>query len=165
MLLLLLKSRQWDVCTERSCSAKESVWRFPQFVLPRKFKLGGMPLVPTTKMADAHKYSVSGNHWPGKPRDLLKNYVPRFLESIPRHVFSINTSSSNTLSLFPNFYCSANTLSQVWLSYSPTDVQSHKMDKPRKHSFLQNTLTMRLFPASETPTVSNHRKKWTFKNM
>ena len=31
-----------------------------------------MPLVPTTKMADAHKYSVSGNHWPGEPRDLRK---------------------------------------------------------------------------------------------
>ena len=31
-----------------------------------------MPLVPTTKMADAHKYSVSGNHWPGEPRDMLK---------------------------------------------------------------------------------------------
>ena len=31
-----------------------------------------MPLVPTTKMADARKYSISGNHWPGEPRDLLK---------------------------------------------------------------------------------------------
>ena len=31
-----------------------------------------MPLVTTTKMADAHKYSVSGNYWPGEPRDLLK---------------------------------------------------------------------------------------------
>ena len=30
LLLLLLKSSQWDVCTEQSCSAKESVWRlFP----------------------------------------------------------------------------------------------------------------------------------------
>ena len=33
------------------------------------------------------------------------------------------------------------------------------MDGPRKHSFLQYTLTMRLFPASEKPTVSNHKKK------
>ena len=31
--------------------------------------MGGMPLVPETKMADACKYSVSGNHWPGEPRD------------------------------------------------------------------------------------------------
>ena len=87
------------------------------------------------------------------------NFVPRFLEPIPRHLFSINTSSSNTLSSFPNFYCSANTLSPVWLSYSPTEVKSQKMDKPSRHSFLQNTLTKRLLAASETPTVSNHKKK------
>ena len=31
--------------------------------------MGGMPLVPETKMADARKYSVSGNHWPEEPRD------------------------------------------------------------------------------------------------
>ena len=67
-----------------------------------------MPLVPTTKMADARKYSVSRNHWPGEPRDMLKTtspfeFRPAFLEPIPRHVFSINTSSLNTLSLlFPN---------------------------------------------------------------
>ena len=129
-----------------------------------------MPLVPTTKMADASKYSLSGNYWPGEPRDLLKTtstfeFRLAFLEPIPRHVFSINTSFSNTLSLLTNFYCSANTLSPVWLSYSPTNVKSHKIDKPRKPSFPQNTLPMRLFPALETPTVSNHRKKWTFKNM
>ena len=96
---------------------------------------------------------------------LRLNFVPRFLKPIPRHVFSINTSSLNTLSLFPDFYCSANTLSPVRLPYSPTDAKSHKMDKPRKPSFPQNTLPMRLFPASETPTVSNLRKKWTFRNM
>ena len=84
--------------------------------------MGGMPLVPETKMADAHKYSISGNHWPGEPRDqCLKlrphlNSVPRFLEPTPRYVFSINTSSSNTLLLFHIFTCRANTLSPVWLS-------------------------------------------------
>ena len=31
-----------------------------------------MPRVPTTKMVDASKYSVSGNHWPGELRDLRK---------------------------------------------------------------------------------------------
>ena len=67
-------------------------------------------------------------------------------------------------SLFPNFYCSANTLSPVWLSYSPTDVKSHKMDKPRKPSFPQYSLSVRLFPASKTAIVSNHRKKRTFRN-
>ena len=84
--------------------------------------MGGIPLVPETKMADAHKYSVSGNHWPGEPRDqCLKlrpnlNFVSRFFFGpIPRHVFSINTSSSNTLSFFHNFNCRANTLSPVWL--------------------------------------------------
>ena len=123
-----------------------------------------MPLVPTTKMVDARKYSVSGNHWPGEPRDLLKTtstfeFRPAFLEPIPRHVFSINTSSSNTPSLFPNFYCNANTLSPVWLSCSPTDVKSHKMDKPRKPSFPQNTLPMRLFPASETPFQTTGRNE------
>ena len=81
--------------------------------------MGGMPLVPEIKMADASKYSLSGNHWPGEPRDqCLKlrhhlNFVPRFLEPTPRHVISINTSSSNTLSLFHNFTCRANTLSPV----------------------------------------------------
>ena len=80
-----------------------------------------MPLVSETKMADVHKQSVSGNHWPGEPRDqCLKlrphlNFVPRFLEPIPRHVFSINTSSTNTLPLFHVFTCRANTLSPVWL--------------------------------------------------
>ena len=82
-----------------------------------------------------------------------------FLEPIPRHVFSINTSFSNTLSIFPNFHCSADTLS----SNSPTELKSRKkkkkMDKPRRLSFLVYTLTMRLFPVSEKPTVSNHKKK------
>ena len=88
-----------------------------------------------------------------------RKFRPAFLEPIPRHVFSINTSFSNTLSLFPHFHCSADTLSSVWHSYSPTEVKSKKMDKPRRHSFLQFTLTRRLFPASEKPTVSNHKKK------
>ena len=67
-----------------------------------------MPLVPVTKMADASKYSVSGNHWPGEPHE----FRPAFFGADSKtHVFSMNTSSSNTLSLFPNFYYSANTLS------------------------------------------------------
>ena len=83
--------------------------------------MGDMPLVPETKMTDAHKYLVSGNHWPGESRNqCLKlrphlNFDPRFLGPIPRHVFSINTSSSNTLSLFHIFTCRANTLSPVGL--------------------------------------------------
>ena len=62
-----------------------------------------MPLVPT-KMADA-QYSVSGNHWPGGPRDMLKTRSARKFKSCvfeppTRRVFSINTSASNTLVLF-----------------------------------------------------------------
>ena len=95
------------------------------------------------------------------------NFFQRFLETIPRHVFSINTSFSNTLSLFPNFHCSADTLSPEWHSYSRIEVKSQKkkMDKPRRHWFLQNILTMRLFPVSAKPTVSNHKKRIDILNM
>ena len=37
MLLLLLKNRQWDVCTGRRCSAKETVFgSFPNFCYPER---------------------------------------------------------------------------------------------------------------------------------
>ena len=50
-------------------------------------------------------YSVSGNHWPGEPRDMFKTTSARKFKSCvfeppTRRVFSINTSSSNTLVLF-----------------------------------------------------------------
>ena len=50
-------------------------------------------------------YSVSRNHWPGGPRDMLKTTSTRKFKSCvfeppTRRVFSINTSSSNTLVLF-----------------------------------------------------------------
>ena len=50
-------------------------------------------------------YSVSGNHWPGGPRDMLKTTSARKFSSCvfeppTRRVFSINTLSSNTLVLF-----------------------------------------------------------------
>ena len=79
-------------------------------------------LFPETKTADARKYSVSGNHWLVELHDqCLKlrphlNFVLRSLEPIQRHVFSIYTSSSNTLSPFHIFTCRANTFSPVWLS-------------------------------------------------
>ena len=50
------------------------------------------------------------------------------------------------------------TPSSVTLFHQQTS-KSNNMDGPRKHSFLLNTLTN---SASETPTVSNHRKKRTF---
>ena len=50
-------------------------------------------------------YSASGNHWPGGPRDMFKTTSARkfksyVFEPTTRRVFSINTSSSNTLVLF-----------------------------------------------------------------
>ena len=127
-----------------------------------------MPLVPETKMADARKYSVSGNHWPGEPPDqCLKlrprlNFVLRFLEPTPRHVFSINTSSSNTLSLFLIFSCRANTLSPVWLSERTLSLslihqQTSNATKWIGHAntpFLSIPCQWDFFPASETATAS-----------
>ena len=55
--------------------------------------MGGMPLVPETKMADARKYSVLGNHWPGEPHDqclklhLYLNFVPRFWSRLQNTYF------------------------------------------------------------------------------
>ena len=76
------------------------------------------------------------------------NFVLR-LEPPPRLVFSINTSSSNTLSLFYPIS------SQRQHTPSSVNQQEWKatMDGPRRH-----TLTMRLFPVSEKPLVSNHNK-------
>ena len=50
-------------------------------------------------------YSASGNHWPGGPRDMFKTtsagkFKSYVFEPPTRRVFSINTSSSNTLVLF-----------------------------------------------------------------
>ena len=45
-----------------------------------------------------HTYSVTGNHWPGEQRDMLK--TTSCIWSHLQDTFSINTSSSNTLSLF-----------------------------------------------------------------
>ena len=128
-----------------------------------------MPLVPTTNMADAHKYSVSGNYWTGEPHDLLKTmsafeFRPAFFGADSKTCIFYKYVIFKYSIFFSNLYCSTNTLSPVWLSYSPTDVKSHKMDKPHRHSFLQNTLTMRLFPASETPTVTHRTILPTMEN-
>ena len=126
-----------------------------------------MPLVPT-KMADA-QYSVSGNHWPGGPRDMLKTSSARKFKSCvfeppTRCVFSINTSSSNTLVLFYqissqrqhslllNFFAAATHS----LQRESTGEKSNTMDGPRRHSY---TMTMRRFPVSEKLPVSNHKKE------
>ena len=78
-------------------------------------------------------YSVSGNHWPGGPRDMFKTTSARKFKSCvfeppTRRVFSINTSSSNTLVLFyeissqrqHSFFTkslrSSNTLPSAWIN-------------------------------------------------
>ena len=92
-----------------------------------------MPLVPT-KMADA-QYSVSGNHWPGGPRDMLKTTSARKFKSCvfeppTRRVFSINTSSSNTLVLF------------------------YEISSQRQHALLRN-----FFAAANTPFSVNQQER------
>ena len=82
--------------------------------------MGGMPLVPTTKMADTHKYSVSGNHWLGEPCDLLKTtsafeFRPAFFGADSKtRIFYKYVVFKHSISSFPNFYRSANTPSPVW---------------------------------------------------
>ena len=129
--------------------------------------MSGMPLVPIN-MADA-QYSVSGNHWPGGQRDMLKTTSARKFKSCvfeppTRRVFSINTLSSNTLVLFyeismqwqhaflPNFFVAATHS----LQHESIGEKSNTMDGPRRHSY---TMTMRRFPVSVKLPVSNHKKK------
>ena len=69
-----------------------------------------------------------------------------------RRVFSINTSSSNTLVLFYQNFFAAATHS---LQRESTGEKSNTMDGPRRHSY---TMTMRRFPVSEKLPVSNHKK-------
>ena len=113
-----------------------------------------------------HTYSVSGNHWPGEPRDLLKTTSAHkfclafFGADSKTCIFYkyVIFKHSFSFSQFPLQRWHA--LTTVWHpSYSPTELKSKKMDKPHRHSFLQYTLTMRLFPVLEKPTVSNHKKK------
>ena len=112
-----------------------------------------------------HTYSVSGNHWPGEQRDMHKTTSARkfrlagfFLAISKTCIFYkyVVFKHSISFSQFPLQRWHA--LSSVWhSSYSPTELKKQKkkkkkMDKPRRHSFLQYTLTMRLFPVSEKPT-------------
>ena len=125
-----------------------------------------MPLVPT-KMADA-QYSVSGNYWPGGPRDMFNTRSARkfkscVFEPLTRRVFSLNTSSSSTLflfyefssqrqhSLWPNFFIAATHSFQR----ESTGEKSNTMNGPRRHLY---TRTVRRFPVSEKLPVSNHKK-------
>ena len=126
--------------------------------------MGGMPLVPTTKWR-THTYSISGNHWPGESRDLRKTtsarkFRPAFGATSKTRIFYKYIVFKHSSSFYTKSLQRIHALSLVWhSSYLSTGVKGKKMDKPRGHSFLQYTLTMRLFPVSEKPTVSNHKKK------
>ena len=115
-----------------------------------------------------HTYSVSGNHWPREPRDLRKTTSARkfrlafFGADSKTRIFYkyVVFKHSFSFSQFP--LQRWHTLFSVTLFLFNNGVKKQKkkkMIKPRRHSFLQYTLTMRLFPVSEKPTVSNHEKK------
>ena len=112
-----------------------------------------------------HTYSISGNHWPGKPCDLRKTtsareFRPAFGATSKTHIFYKYVVFKHSSFFYTNSSQRIHALSSVWhSSYSSTGVKSKKMDKPRRHSFLQYTFAIRLFPVSEKPTVSNHKKK------
>ena len=102
-------------------------------------------------------YSVSGNRWPGGPRDMFKTrsahkFKSCVFEPPTRRVFSINTSSSNTLVLFDQI-----SPQQQHTPFSVnTGEKSNTMHGPHRHSY---TMTMRRFPVSEKLPVSNHKKR------
>ena len=105
-----------------------------------------------------HTYSVLGNHWPGEPRDLRK--------TTPAHKFRLAFGAISKIRIFykyvvfkHSFSFSIAALTVRHSSYSPTELKGKKLDEPCRHSFLLYTLTMRLIPVSEKPTVSNHKKK------
>ena len=115
-----------------------------------------MPLVPT-KMADASIFSLGETIGQGGPRDMFKTRAARKFKSCvfeppTRRVFSINTSSSNTLVLFDQIFFAAATHS---LQRESTEEKSNTMDGPRRHSY---TMTMRRFLVSVKGPVSNHKK-------
>ena len=89
------------------------------------------------------------------------NFVLR-LEPFPRHVFSINTSSSDTFSFYTNSSLRIHALSLQCdiLLIHQQEWKAKKMDKPRRHSFLQYTLTMRLISSlRETDCFESQKER------
>ena len=65
-------------------------------------------------------YSVSENHWPGEPCDLLKitstrKFRPAFGATFKTHIFYKYVVFKHSFS-FTQFLCSGNTLPLVWLN-------------------------------------------------
>ena len=99
-------------------------------------------------------YSVSGNHWPGEPRDLLKTtfarkFRPAFGATSKTRIFYKYVVFKHSFSFYTIFSQRQHTPSSV-----TQQTNSNNMDGPRRH-----TSTKRLFLVSEKPTVSNHKKK------
>ena len=123
-----------------------------------------MPLVPT-KMADA-QCSLSGNHWPGGPRDMLTttsarvNSSPASWATYKTRIFYKYAVLKHTLSLWLNFSVPATP--SLWpifftaATLSLTKILRSSNTMPRRHSY---TRTMRRFPVSKKLPVSNHRKR------
>ena len=66
-------------------------------------------------------YSVSGNHWPGEPRDLRKTtsarkFRPAFGATSKTRIFYKYVVFKHSSSLFTQFLRSGNTLPPVWLN-------------------------------------------------
>ena len=103
-------------------------------------------------------YSVTGNHWPGGPRDTLKlrprvNSRPAFGAYYKTRIFYKYVVFKHPCSLLHKFFAAA--------THSPqresTGEKSNNMDGPRRHS--KYSLTMRRYPVSEKLPVSNHKKR------
>ena len=83
--------------------------------------MGVMPLVLETKIADASKQSISGNHWLGEPRgQCLKlrpylNFLPLFWSRLQDTYFQYILRLQTIFLFFHIFTCRANTLSPGWL--------------------------------------------------
>ena len=102
-----------------------------------------------------HTYSVSGNHWPGEPRNLRKTpsarkFRPAFGATSKTRIFYKYVVFKHSSSFYTIFSQRQHTPSSVTQQTS----NSNNMDGPRRQ-----TLTMRLFPVSEKLPVSNHKKK------
>ena len=142
----------WGMWSYRTLHSYNLIWAVRHLLLQQRWR--------------THTYSVSGNHWPGEPRDLRKTtsarkFRPAFGATYKTRIFYEHVVFKHSFSFLHKFFAAdTRFLSSVWhSSHSSTGVKGNNMDGHRRHSFLQYTLTMRLFPVSEKPTVSNHKKK------
>ena len=106
-------------------------------------------------------YSVSGNHWPGEPRDQLKTtsarkFRPAFGATSKTRIFYKYVVFKHSLSLLHNFFAAATHSLQC--DSTDRQIATTWMDLADIH-FFNISLTMRLFSVSEKPTVSNHKNK------